>query len=71
MPKSKPNDLNVAKYLIGQASRFVGCSGLTLKNYERDGFLKTPVVRDANDNRRYSKRQMMDLRAIWLARNPE
>jgi len=71
MSDLKPNNLNAAKYRIGEASKFVGCSALTLKNYEKQGYLKTPVVRDANDNRRYSKQQMMNLRAVWLARNPQ
>ncbi len=71
MAHSKQNNLNIAKYRIGEVKKFVGCSSLTLINYEKQGLLKTPVTRDANENRRYSKTQMMELRAVWLARNPE
>ena len=63
--------LNRPKYRIGEAARMVGCSALTLKNYEKQGYLKSQVMRDGNGNRRYSKSQINDLRQIWLARNPE
>ena len=65
------NDLNKPKYLIGKGVKYVGCSPFTMKDYEKKGYLKSPVARDANGNRRYSKNQLKELRAIWLARNPE
>ena len=71
MGKLKENDLNRAKYLPGYATKYVGCSYFTLKDYEKKGYLKSPVTRDANGYRRYTKNQLNTLRQIWLARNPE
>jgi len=65
------NDINKERFLIKEASSMVGCSPMTLKVWEKNGLLKFKVYRDANDRRRYSKAQIAQLRAIWLARNPE
>lgn len=69
--EEKMNDLNKAKFLITEASNMVGCSGMTLKIWEKQGLLPFKVHRDANQRRRYSKSNIAQMRAIWLARNPE
>ena len=67
----KLKDLNKPKFLITETSRLVGCSPMTLKVWEKQGLLKFKVHRDANDRRRYSKAQIAQMRAFWLAINPE
>lgn len=66
MGDAKQNNLDDAEYLIGATARLVGCSPMKVKTYEK--LLSTPVLRDRNENRRFTKSQIIELREIWLSR---